>query len=154
RDPHLVQASSGNTSIKLADTLWIKASGKWLANPEAADFLTSVKLSRARKCLSENAPIPETEAPACGKSRASIETAMHAVLPDNVVVHVHSVNAIAWALRADGSDELAKHLCGFDWQWIPYAPSGVPLARGIEVALSRFPRTNVFVLANHGLVIC
>ena len=30
-DPLLVQASNGNTSIKLDGVLWIKASGKWLA---------------------------------------------------------------------------------------------------------------------------
>ena len=29
RDPLLVQASSGNTSIKLEGVLWIKASGEW-----------------------------------------------------------------------------------------------------------------------------
>ena len=30
RDPLLAQASSGNTSIKLREAMWIKASGKWL----------------------------------------------------------------------------------------------------------------------------
>ena len=27
---------------------------------------------------------------------------MHAVMPHRVVIHVHSVNAIAWAVRRDG----------------------------------------------------
>jgi rhamnose utilization protein RhaD (predicted bifunctional aldolase and dehydrogenase) len=31
--------------------------------------------------------------------RPSIETAMHAVLRHRVVIHVHSINAIAWAIR-------------------------------------------------------
>ena len=35
RDPLLVQASSGNTSIKADRILWVKASGKWLADAEA-----------------------------------------------------------------------------------------------------------------------
>ena len=34
----------------------------------------------------------------CG---ASIETAMHGVLPHRVVLHVHCVNTIAWAVRQD-----------------------------------------------------
>ena len=29
-DPLLTQASTGNSSIKLDDVLWIKASGKWM----------------------------------------------------------------------------------------------------------------------------
>src|ERR1019366_1279525 len=50
----------------------------------------------------------------------SVETAMHAVLPHSVVLHVHSVNTIAWAVRRDGPSELAARLEGIDWAWIPY----------------------------------
>jgi len=56
--------------------------------------------------------------------RPSIETAMHAVLRHRVVLHVHSVNAIAWAIRLDGPDRLTERLAGLHWQWIPYAASG------------------------------
>jgi rhamnose utilization protein RhaD (predicted bifunctional aldolase and dehydrogenase) len=31
-DPLLTQASTGNSSIKLEGVLWIKASGKWMAD--------------------------------------------------------------------------------------------------------------------------
>jgi rhamnose utilization protein RhaD (predicted bifunctional aldolase and dehydrogenase) len=86
--------------------------------------------------------------------RASVETAMHAVLPHSVVLHVHSVNTIAWAVRHDGPAQLAERLAGLRWQWIPYAASGLPLAREIEAALTRSPLTNVLVLANHGLTVC
>ncbi len=150
----LVQASSGNTSIKIDDLLWIKASGKWLIHADADDFLIPVRLARARRCLKESTAIPETEtkSPAC--TGASIETAMHVVLPQKVVVHVHSVNTIAWAVREDGPKHLSERLRGFDWQWIPYTPSGPSLARSIEHVLSCFPKTNVLVLGNHGLVVC
>ena len=33
--------------------------------------------------------------------RPSIETTVHALMPQRVVVHVHCVNTIAWAIRAD-----------------------------------------------------
>ena len=36
QDPLLVQAGTGNTSIKLDGVLWIKASGKWLAASKLA----------------------------------------------------------------------------------------------------------------------
>lgn len=85
---------------------------------------------------------------------ASIETFMHAVVPHRVVVHVHSVNTIAWAVRQDAESELAQTLSGLRWHWIPYVPSGRPLAREMEKVASRRPDTDVFVLGNHGLVIC
>jgi rhamnose utilization protein RhaD (predicted bifunctional aldolase and dehydrogenase) len=152
-DPLLVQASTGNTSVKIGDSLWIKASGKWFIHADADDFLVSVNLSRARQCVRQSIAIPETEASSSGRC-ASVETAMHAVLPHNVVVHVHSINAIAWAVRQDGPAILNRCLQGLDWQWIPYAPSGASLAKAIERAVSSRPDANVFVLANHGLVIC
>ena len=153
-NPLLVQASSGNTSIKIDDVLWIKASGKWLVQADTEDFLVPVSLSRARRCLQENAPIPETEMTVPGRLSASIETAMHAVLPQKVVVHAHSVNTIAWAVRDDGPRQLRLRLSSLHWQWIPYTPSGILLAANIQDILSRFPETNVLILGNHGLVVC
>ena len=153
-NPLLIQASSGNISIKIDGILWIKASGKWLIHAEEDDFLVAVQLARANRCMRENTPISETEAKSSGGLRASIETAMHAVLPQKVVVHVHSVNAIAWAVREDSPRQLSARLSGLPWQWIPYTPSGTALARKIENAVSCFPQTNVLVLGNHGLVVC
>jgi rhamnose utilization protein RhaD (predicted bifunctional aldolase and dehydrogenase) len=152
-DPLLVQASTGNTSVKIGDSLWIKASGKWFVHADEEDFLVSVNLSRARQCVRQSIAIPETEASSSGRC-ASVETAMHAVLPHKVVVHVHSINAIAWAIRQDGPAILNRCLHGLDWQWIPYTPSGASLAKAIERAVSSCPNANVFVLANHGLVVC
>lgn len=153
-NPLLVQASSGNTSVKVDDVLWIKASGKWLIHAAEDDFLVSVKLAKARRCLRENTAISETETKSPGSPAASIETAMHAVLPQKVVVHVHSVNTIAWAVREDGPSQLGARLNGLPWQWIPYTPSGTSLARKIDHALRCFPQTSVLVLGNHGLVVC
>jgi rhamnose utilization protein RhaD (predicted bifunctional aldolase and dehydrogenase) len=141
-DALLVQASSGNTSIKLGDTLWIKASGKWLAH--AADAATFV-------------PVDLPELRASGKVNhpdASMETFMHAALPQRVVIHVHSVNALAWAVRLDAPARLAERLDGLAWTWIPFVSSGRPLASAIETALRAQPDASVFVLANHGLVVC
>ncbi len=153
RDPLLVQASTGNTSIKIGDALWIKASGKWLRDAEDDDFLVPVSLATATQYFRDGLDIPETAAP-CGNTCASIETAMHAVLPHRVVVHLHSVNTIAWAVRQDGPEELSVRLRDFNWKWIPYTPSGIPLARSIHTALSDCSQTDVFVLGNHGLVVC
>jgi rhamnose utilization protein RhaD (predicted bifunctional aldolase and dehydrogenase) len=146
-DPLLTQASTGNTSIKLDDVLWIKASGRWLADAKHEDILVPLDLREVKRHISQQ--VDPAEVYAC----ASIETAMHAVLPHPVVLHVHSVNTIAWAVRQDAPYQLQGQLDGLRWQWVPYVPSGLPLAQEIESALSARVDANVLVLGNHGLVI-
>ncbi len=154
-DPLLIQAATGNTSLKRDGVLWIKASGKWLAHADREDILIPVDLADTCARIEENIDPAGQSAIVHGKTLGtSVETAMHAVLPHRVVLHVHSVNSIAWGVRRDGATELADRLAGFHWQWIPYVPSGLALARAIREAVARAPLTDVLVLANHGLVIC
>jgi rhamnose utilization protein RhaD (predicted bifunctional aldolase and dehydrogenase) len=152
-NPLLVQASNGNTSIKLDGTLWIKASGKWLANAMHEETLVPLELAEVRDSIQNDTEIARRFA-GNRALRPSIETAMHASLRHRVVIHVHSINAIAWAIRLDGPDQLKLRLAGLRWQWIPYAASGIPLAREIENALADAPETDVLILGNHGLVVC
>jgi rhamnose utilization protein RhaD (predicted bifunctional aldolase and dehydrogenase) len=152
-NPLLVQASNGNTSIKLDGTLWIKASGKWLANAMHEETLVPLELAEVRDSIQNDTEIARRFA-GNRTLRPSIETAMHASLRHRVVIHVHSINAIAWAIRLDGPDQLKLRLAGLRWQWIPYAASGIPLAREIENALADAPETDVLILGNHGLVVC
>jgi rhamnose utilization protein RhaD (predicted bifunctional aldolase and dehydrogenase) len=147
-DPLLTQASTGNSSAKLDGVLWIKASGRWMADAIRDDILIPLDLySVTHDCVRRGID-PSERYP-----RASVETAMHAALPHRFVLHVHCVNTIAWAVRADAHLQLCSRLDGMRWQWVPYAASGVPLARAIERALRDRPGADVFVLGNHGLVI-
>ena len=70
-----------------------------------------------------------------------------------MVVHVHSVNTVAWAVRRDGAARLSEKLAGLAWSWVPYVSSGRPLALQLEQAMAIHPETSIFVLGNHGLVI-
>ena len=152
-DRLLVQANNGNASLKLDGVLWIKASGKCLANATQEQTFVPVELEAIRTSLRHKMETAGSSLRTCAL-RPSIETAMHGVLPHAVVVHVHSINTIAWAIRADGPEQLEKRLAGLEWQWVPYVPSGVPLAKEIERLLHKAPETDVFVLGNHGLVVC
>lgn len=143
----LTQASTGNSSIKLDGVLWIKASGKWMADATRDDILIPLDLADVRERVKHMIDPADRY---CG---ASIETAMHAILPHRVALHVHCVNTIAWAVRQDAPVQLQRQMEGLRWQWIPYVPSGLPLAQKIEKVLSAFPRTDVFILGNHGLVL-
>jgi len=148
-----VQASNGNTSLKLDGIVWIKASGKWLAHATQEEMFLPLELAEVKESIQKNTEIVPRFAQKHGL-RPSIETPMHAILRHRVVIHVHSINALAWAIRLDGPDQLRAHLTGLHWQWIPYVTSGIPLAREIEKAVASAPETDVLMLGNHGLVVC
>lgn len=146
-DPLLTQASTGNSSIKVEGVLWIKGTGRWMADAMREDILIPLDLAEIKKCLRQKVDPADR---CCG---ASIETAMHAVLPHRVVLHVHCVDTIAWAVRQDAPVQLENKMEGLRWRWIPYVPSGLPLARAIEKVSSASLDTDVFILGNHGLVL-
>lgn len=155
RDLLLTQASSGNTSLKVNGTLWIKASGKWLANAGQQELLVPVSLSECLDCFRQGRPLTTYVVTSQGERLCpSIEVFMHAVLPHRSVIHVHCVNTLAWAVRADARARLSERLSGMRWTWIPYVPSGRALAREIQLASANCPGADVFVLSNHGLVVC
>jgi rhamnose utilization protein RhaD (predicted bifunctional aldolase and dehydrogenase) len=146
-NPLLTQASTGNASMKLDGRLWIKASGKWMADALCEDILVPLDLAAVKECVTRGVDPTELY------SNASIETSMHAVLPHRVVLHAHCVKTIAWAVRQDAPAQLEPLLHGLSWQWIPHVQSGLTLARAIEQALSICAGTDLLVLGNHGLAI-
>ncbi len=152
-DPMLVQGGGGNVSLKSHDTLWVKASGKWLAQAECEPIFVPVALDGVRVSVAAGAADPVSPHVLGGSAslRPSIETTLHALLPHRVVVHLHSIHALAAAVRDDGAGFAAERLEGTDWRWLPYCRPGLPLTRAIA-ALGR-PAPAVVLLANHGLVV-
>jgi rhamnose utilization protein RhaD (predicted bifunctional aldolase and dehydrogenase) len=151
-DITLVQAAGGNSSIKLDGVLWVKASGTWLADAERKPIFVPVDLAEARAALAAgNEKIP-TLGGSPATLRPSIETSLHALMPHPVVLHVHSVNTIAWSVRTDTRTRLAAHLEGLAWHWLDYHHPGLPLARAVAESLSR-RSADVLILGNHGLVV-
>ena len=156
-DPMLVQAAGGNVSFKQDGVMWIKASGTWLAEAERRDIMVPVALGQLLAAFADHDPACETcvdfvrqDLNANGL-RPSIETTMHAVLPQAAVLHVHCVETLAWAIRADAAEALKTPLAGLSWCFVPYIRPGVPLTRAIVAALGL--DTRVLVLGNHGLVV-
>ncbi|MEO0828829.1 MAG: class II aldolase/adducin family protein [Pseudomonadota bacterium] len=154
RAPLLIQGPGGNTSIKLGDVMWIKASGTELQQAESREIFVPVNWVRYRHALLAD-PDTSLEATAFALSsglRPSIETPLHAVFADPVVIHVHCVETIAWAVREDAMDRLRERLDGHvPWHFVPYARPGQPLLPGIVDGVARGAK--VFVLGNHGLIV-
>lgn len=149
----LVQGAGGNSSLKQDDVLWVKASGTWLADAEARDIFVPVALGPARAALAgddERIPL----APGTTTTlRASIETSLHALMPHRIVLHVHSVNTIAWAARTDAREEFAGRLEGLNWRYLDYHHPGLPLARAVGTSIAQGGAVDVLILGNHGLVV-
>jgi rhamnose utilization protein RhaD (predicted bifunctional aldolase and dehydrogenase) len=154
-DRRLVQGGGGNTSLKRDGVLWVKASGTWLAQAEQQPIFVPLPLAQVREALRTNDAEerlkrlhPE------GGLRPSIETSLHALLPHAVVLHVHSVNAIARMVSPGGYEDIAARMQGLHWSWVPYRRPGYPLTAAVtEVLASSVAPPDVLILANHGLVV-
>ena len=157
-DPALVQAAGGNVSLKRDGVLWVKASGMWLAHALRQNVMVPVDLAALLAAIrnGDGAAVENTAAFVVqGQDgtglRPSIETTLHAMLPHPVVVHVHCVETIAWAVRRDAEAAIAALLAGLRWAFVPYVRPGAPLTFAMLKVLR--PDTDVLVLGNHGLVV-
>ncbi len=156
-NPAWVQGAGGNTSIKEDHTLWIKASGLWLMNARHQEIMVPVALDALLDALERGDPLAEKAQHFVREAlnplglRPSIETTVHALMPQKIVVHVHCVDTIALAVAAQAESLVRDRLAGFRHAFIPYARPGLPLARAIAARLNH--DTDVLVLGNHGLVV-
>ena len=156
-DPALVQGPGGNVSIKHGEVMWIKASGTWLTHALTKPLMVPVALEPLLAGLERGDPACD----ACvdfvrtdlnpGGLRPSIETSVHAVMPQRIVVHVHCVETLAWAARADAGTALAPLLRDLPWALVPYIKPGMSLSRAMRPAVAAGAR--VVILGNHGLVV-
>lgn len=155
RDPLRVQGPGGNTSLKDGGVLWIKASGTELADAEARDIFVPVDhaaaLAEARG-QSGDGSCKTTELDPANPLRPSIETTFHAALDWPVVAHTHSIATLAHAVSPAGRAVAGDKLAGMGAVFAPYAKPGLPLTG--EILARAHPETQVFVLENHGLIVC
>jgi rhamnose utilization protein RhaD (predicted bifunctional aldolase and dehydrogenase) len=155
RIPRHIQGAGGNTSLKHKGVMWVKASGACLSDALLKKIFVPLDIDRLRGAM-EAAP---TDPSACvlgysGESalRPSIETVLHALLPHRVVVHTHSIAAIAATVRQDAEAFVSKRLSGLSWRFVPYTRPGESLMRTIQHRLAG-AEADILILANHGLVV-
>lgn len=155
QDPLRVQGPGGNTSIKDGDVLWIKASGTELAQAEADEIFVAVDLAAARAEATGAAGDGSCKATVLDPAqrlRPSIETTFHAALDWPVVAHTHSVATLAHVIASDGCVCASEKLADLGAVLVPYAKPGLPLTR--EIMARARADTRIFLLQNHGLIIC
>jgi rhamnose utilization protein RhaD (predicted bifunctional aldolase and dehydrogenase) len=153
-DPLRIQGPGGNTSVKVGARMWIKASGTELAEAERRDIFVVVDLDAMRRAMAADDPLadqPAAFALESGGLRPSIETSLHAVFPQCVVLHAHCVDTIALAIRADARERLAERMADLPHGFAPYVKPGATLAKAVRA--SGGIEAGVVVLGNHGLIV-
>ena len=136
--------------------MWIKASGTELAHAIERDIFVAVSVSRARAEINERNGLDGTCRAAMldptSTIRPSIETTFHALMSWRVVAHTHSVNTLAHVISRPGTRAAMHKLQGLEAVAVPYRKPGLPLTHAIRQSM--VPEASVFLLRNHGLIVC
>ena len=156
-EPGLVLHGGGNTSVKTEeDILYVKGSGSDLARmtPEGfpaldleglAELQALDQLSDAQMMKTLRAAKLDPDAP-----NPSVETLLHAFLPNKYVSHTHSNAVLALTNQADGASR-AANVFGAKVAVLPYAMPGFALAKKAAAARRKNPDIEGMVFIKHGL---
>ena len=89
----LIQGAGGNTSFKEGGFLNIKASGFKLKDSLTKDIFVQINLNKLLKILEADSESKYTQfLENSTRLRPSIETSMHAILPQKYIFHLHCLN--------------------------------------------------------------
>lgn len=166
-DPDFVLAGGGNTSWKENGVMAVKASGTELGNITAKGFvrldLDKLRHIRTKKYPENRAEreemaledLMESRLPG-QEGRPSVESLLHAIIPEKIVVHTHPalVNGLTCSVR--GKEEAEKLFPG-KCLWIPLVDPGYILAKTVDDELVKWASSHngdqpdYIFLANHGV---
>ncbi len=164
-DPDLVLHGGGNTSVKTTlvdilgrerEVLRVKGSGWDLASIQAPGFpaldLPGLRELSALDVLSDEQMLNElrirmfdAKAP-----NPSVETLLHAFLPDKFVDHTHADAALVFGNRPEGPAELTE-LFGERVGVLPWIMPGFPLAKAVAAYRDSHPEAIGLILHRHGV---
>ena len=166
-DPAYAIAGGGNSSWKDSETLYVKASGAFLATIDSGGFVALDR--RLLDSMSDRSYSPDPEMRELQvksdllrsrihpelNQRPSVEASVHHVIPWSFVLHLHptSINGLLCSARAE---EMTKELFGDSVLFLPYITPGYVLYKAVGDALARFFNEHghypkVLFLQNHGV---
>ncbi|RXF70863.1 class II aldolase/adducin family protein, partial [Hansschlegelia zhihuaiae] len=165
RDPALVMHGGGNTSVKTRATtvlgeeinvLRVKGSGWDLATIEPAGHpavrLEPLRRLRLLDALSdeEMVNVQRQNLMDSAAPNPSVETLLHAFLPQKFIDHTHSVAVCAIADQRE-----AERLCDEVWGrrvgLVPYIMPGFSLAKAAAEVFEQSPKVEGLILLKHGI---
>lgn len=169
-NPDFVLAGGGNTSVKIGDRLYVKASGIPLAGITRDGFVAmdraNVRITLTKRYSRDSAEREEQVkgdllAARCEPEkglRPSVETTLHEMMEYRFVVHTHAtlVNGMTCG---NAGKEIAGRLFRDELVWVNYCDPGYTLAKKVEVEINSYRASQkgkcpqIIFLENHGLVV-
>ncbi|MCC6671911.1 MAG: bifunctional aldolase/short-chain dehydrogenase [Planctomycetes bacterium] len=165
REPGLVLHGGGNTSVKTTlrdalgeelEVLCVKGSGSDLAEVEPAG-LPAVELAplvrlRALDRLSDEEMVNQVRRRLLDSTapNPSVETLLHAFLPETFVDHTHADAILVLTNQPDGAVRIREAL-GPRVAVLPWTMPGFPLAKAVADAYERQRDLEGIVLLQHGI---
>jgi rhamnulose-1-phosphate aldolase/alcohol dehydrogenase len=161
----LVLHGGGNTSVKGAHTnllgekipaIYVKASGRNMSTIEPAGFpgldLEYLRKLRSLDSLSDDAMMGEfrTHLLAADAPLPSVETLVHAFLPQRFIDHTHA-DAILTLTNQPNGEALVREALGDSVSVLPYYCPGFKLAKAVAAAFEAHPRARGMVWLKHGI---
>lgn len=155
--PDIVSGAGGNASWKCDDgnTFLLKASGARIEDAGILPILVHLDLPASQgDVFADGWALSAMRRPSEGGMRPSIEAALHAVLTDRAVLHVHSSAAVSLAIRPDAEIAARAAWKDFSVGFVPYARPGTQLAKALSSARAEQGRREIWLLGGHGAVFC
>jgi rhamnose utilization protein RhaD (predicted bifunctional aldolase and dehydrogenase)/NAD(P)-dependent dehydrogenase (short-subunit alcohol dehydrogenase family) len=164
-DPKLVLHGGGNSSVKTVmqdvlgeavEVLCVKGSGWDMGNIEPAG-LPAVRLAPLRRLRrlerlsdedmvnAQRANLLDSAAP-----NPSVETLLHAFLPQKFVDHTHSTAVLALCDQPEG-EALCREVYDGRMALVPYIMPGFALAKEAAEIFEKEPRVEGLILLKHGI---
>ncbi|MFQ5698129.1 MAG: bifunctional aldolase/short-chain dehydrogenase [Myxococcota bacterium] len=166
REPDLVLHGGGNTSLKgrgrdacghEIDVIYVKGSGWNLASIEPAGLpaldLAALRRLRELEALDDETMVAELRRALLDPVKApnpSVETLLHAFLPQRFVDHSHADAILVLTNQPDGAARI-RAVFGDRVAFVPYVMPGFELAVRAAEALEKAPEVDGLVLEKHGL---
>lgn len=165
RNPALVLHGGGNTSVKTVlndllgrptDVLCVKGSGWDMADIEP-EGLPAVRLTPIRelRSLSKLSDEEMVNIQRCNLLNSlapnpSVETLLHAFLPQKFIDHTHSTAILAVSDQPNGAD-LCREIFGSRMAIVPYIMPGFLLAKKAAEVFEANPDVDGLILDKHGI---
>lgn len=156
-DKTLVQGPGGNTSIKVRDLLYVKASGTLLKNISKTFGISCCKFMLVKQSLTSShnerkflQVINESVVKDKSFGQPSMETGFHAAISSKYVIHLHSIYPNVISSAKFGNRLLKKILVGTPFLSIDYTNPGFTLAKKLSRKKKLPP---LIILRNHGIIV-